>query len=156
MVKNQQEIILFLQNGNEIHGLGAGFFVQKRIISAVQRVKTVGDRMTHIILGSRWCDIIVLNEHAPTEDKTDDMKASCYEQLEYVFDKFQKCHTKILLGDFNAKVVREDIFKPTIWSESLHRISNDNGGRPINYITSKNIIVKVQCSHLDISRWKDT
>jgi hypothetical protein len=34
---------------------------------------------------------------------------------------------KILLGDFNAKVGREDIFKPTTGNESLHEISNDNG-----------------------------
>jgi hypothetical protein len=34
---------------------------------------------------------------------------------------------KILLGVFNAKVGREDIFKPTIGNESLHEISNDNG-----------------------------
>jgi hypothetical protein len=33
----------------------------------------------------------------------------------------------ILLGDFNAKVGREDIFKPTTGNESLHKISNDNG-----------------------------
>jgi hypothetical protein len=38
-----------------------------------------------------------------------------------------KYHMKILLGDFNAKVGREDIFKPTIGNESLHEISNDNG-----------------------------
>jgi hypothetical protein len=31
-----------------------------------------------------------------------------------------------LLGDFNAKVGREDIFKTTISNESLHEISNDN------------------------------
>jgi hypothetical protein len=30
---------------------------------------------------------------------------------------------KILLGDFNAKVGREDIFKLTIGNESLHEIS---------------------------------
>jgi hypothetical protein len=36
---------------------------------------------------------------------------------------------KILLGDFNAKVGREDIFKPAIGNESLHEISNDNGVR---------------------------
>jgi hypothetical protein len=46
---------------------------------------------------------------------------------------------KILLGDFNAKVGREDIFKPTIRNESLHEISNDNGIRVVNFATSKNI-----------------
>jgi hypothetical protein len=33
---------------------------------------------------------------------------------------------KILLGNFNAKVGREDIFKLTIGNESLHEISNNN------------------------------
>jgi hypothetical protein len=33
---------------------------------------------------------------------------------------------KILLGDLNAKVGRENIFKPTIGNETLHEISNDN------------------------------
>jgi hypothetical protein len=46
--------------------------------------------------------------------------------LERVFDKFPKYHMKILLEDFNAKVGKEDIFKPTIGNESLHKISNDN------------------------------
>jgi hypothetical protein len=31
-----------------------------------------------------------------------------------VFDKFPDYHMKILLGEFNAKVGREDIFKSTI------------------------------------------
>jgi hypothetical protein len=39
------------------------------------------------------------------------MKASFYEEPERVFDKLPKYHTKIILGDFNAKVGREDIFK---------------------------------------------
>jgi hypothetical protein len=49
---------------------------------------------------------------------------------------------KILLGDFNAKVGREDIFKPTIGNESLHPISNDNGIRVVNFATSKKLTVK--------------
>jgi hypothetical protein len=44
-------------------------------------------------------------------DKTDVGKDTFYEELESVFDKFLKYHTKVLLGDFNAKVGREDIFK---------------------------------------------
>jgi hypothetical protein len=34
---------------------------------------------------------------------------SFYEEVERVFDKFLKRHMKISLGDFNAKVGREDI-----------------------------------------------
>jgi hypothetical protein len=49
---------------------------------------------------------------------------------------------KILLGDFNAKVGRENIFKPTIGNESLHQDSNDNGVRIVNFSTSKNLVIK--------------
>jgi hypothetical protein len=49
---------------------------------------------------------------------------------------------KILLGDFNAKVGREDIFKPVVGNESLHGASNDNRARVVNFATSKHLIVK--------------
>jgi hypothetical protein len=39
----------------------------------------------HVLRG-RWCHIIVLNVHAPTEDKTDYVKDSFYEELERVFE----------------------------------------------------------------------
>jgi hypothetical protein len=42
--------------------------------------------MSYIILRGRWFHIIVLNVHAPTEDKTDDVKDSFYEESELVLD----------------------------------------------------------------------
>jgi hypothetical protein len=117
-------------------------FVHKRITSEAKRVEFVSDRMSYIILRGRWCHIIVLNVHAPSEDKTDDVKDGFYEELERVFDKFPKYHMKILLGDFNAKIGRENIFKPTVGNESLHEISNDNGVRLVNFATSKNFRIK--------------
>jgi predicted ester cyclase len=70
-----------------------------------------------------------LKFHTPTEDKIDDMTGSFCEELERVFDRFPtyEYHMQMLLGEFNAKAGREDIFKPTIGNESLHEISNDNG-----------------------------
>jgi predicted nucleotidyltransferase len=102
-------------------------FVHKRITSAVKRVEFVSDRMSYITLRGRWFHIIVLNVHAPTEDKINDLKDSFYEELERRLDKFPIYHIQILLGDFNAKVCIEDIFIPTIGIESLHEISDDNG-----------------------------
>ena len=47
----------------------------------------------------------------------------------------------MLLGDFNAKVGRENIFKQTIGQESFQQDSNDNGVRLVNFATSKNLVV---------------
>ena len=52
--------------------------------------------------------------HAPSEEKCKDSKDSVYEESEQVFDDFPKYHMKMLLGEFNAKVRRENIFKTTI------------------------------------------
>jgi hypothetical protein len=47
------------------------FVLFKRIISAVKRVEFVSHRKSYIILRGHWFRIIVLNVHAPTEDKID-------------------------------------------------------------------------------------
>jgi hypothetical protein len=49
---------------------------------------------------------------------------------------------KMLLGDFNAKEGRKDIFKPTVWNKCLHKISNNNCVKVVNFATSKNLTVK--------------
>jgi exonuclease III len=71
------------------------------------------------MLRGHSCDIIVLNVHASTEEKSDDTKNSFYGKLDCVFDEFLRYHMKILLGDFNKKVEREDISKPAVRNESL-------------------------------------
>jgi hypothetical protein len=43
-------------------------------------------------------------------------------KLGHVFDQLFRYNMKILLGDFNVKVGREDIFKLTTGNESLHEL----------------------------------
>ena len=118
------------------------FFVHRRIVSAVKRVEFVSARLSYIVLRGRWRNIIVVNVHAPSEEKSDEAKDSFYEELKQVFNQIPKYHMKMLLGDFNAKVGRENIFKATIGQESLHQDSNDNGVRLVNFTTSQNLVVK--------------
>jgi len=80
--------------------------------------------------------------HAPTDDTSDDMKDSLYEELEHLFDQFLKYHMKILLEHFNAKLGRED----TIRDEDLHEIRYNNGVRVVNFASMS----RVQCSHITI------
>ena len=53
----------------------------------------------------------------------------------------------ILVGEFNAKLGREDIFKSTTLNESVHQDSNENGIRVVNFATSKNLVVKSTIFH---------
>ena len=65
---------IFYGKGNKNHHLVTGLFVHHRRVSAVKRVEIVRDRMSYIVLRGRWFNIIILNVHAPSEEKSDDSK----------------------------------------------------------------------------------
>ena len=44
------------------------------------------------MLRGRWYDIIVINAHAPAEDKYDLIKDSFYEEMEQTLDQFPRYH----------------------------------------------------------------
>jgi hypothetical protein len=88
-------------------------------------------------------------------DKSNDTKNGVYEEPERILDQFPKYHMNILLWVFNAKVGREDVFKPTIVNESLREIINDNGVRVINFVIWENLIVKnTMSSHRNVYKYK--
>ena len=95
--------------------------------------------------------------HELNEEKTDVSKYSIYEKLERVFDHFSKYNMKILLGDFNAQLGREDILKPTARNENLHQDCNDNGARIVNFTTSDNLIITNKLfQHRNIHKYTST
>jgi hypothetical protein len=61
---------------------------------------------------------------------------------------------KIILGDCNGKVGREDIFKTTVGNVSSHELSNDNVSTIVNFAASKNLIVEsTTFPHLNIHKF---
>jgi hypothetical protein len=57
------------------------------------------------------------------------------------------------MGDFTAKVGREEFFKQIFGNECQHAASNDIGVRVVNFATSKKLIVKsTTFPHRDIHK----
>ena len=139
--------------GSETHSFGVGVMINKKILSAVRDVKFINERLGLLVVQGRWYKIAIINVHAPTEDKDDEIKDGFYEELERLVDQLPNDHMKIVLGDFNAKISKENFFRPTIGLESLHEESNDNGVRVINFATGKNFIIKsTYFRHKDIHK----
>jgi hypothetical protein len=85
----------FLWKGHKYHQLGIGFLVHHKIASAVKTVEFVSDRVSCIVLKSCRHNIIFLNVHARSEEKSSEPKDSFYEKLEEAFDHFCKYHKEI-------------------------------------------------------------
>jgi hypothetical protein len=55
-------------------------------------VEFFSDCISCITVKGRWCDIIILNAHAPSEDNDDDIKDSFYEEIEQLFESPSVSH----------------------------------------------------------------
>jgi hypothetical protein len=74
--RKSRDYIFFVGKGIKNHQLGTEFLVQDKIAPVFKRVEFVSDRMSHIFLRGRWCN--VLNAHAPSEEKNDFSKDIFY------------------------------------------------------------------------------
>jgi len=66
----------------------------------MKRVVFVSDRLSYIVLRGRWRNIVPVNVHTPSEEKSEESKDSFYEELEQVFYHYPKYHMKILFRRF--------------------------------------------------------
>jgi len=55
--------------------LGTEYFVHHKIALAIKKVDFASDTMSYIVLRGGWFNIIVLNVHVTSKEKSDDLKA---------------------------------------------------------------------------------
>jgi len=77
-------------------------------------------------LKAKWFSCSLINVHAPTNEKTEEIKEEFYNLLEQNINQIARSDIKIILGDFNAKVGKESSYTPTIGNGSSHNETNNN------------------------------
>lgn len=120
---------------------GTGFVVLKAATGAVIDFNPINERLCTLRIRGKFFNISLINAHAPTEEKDDEVKELFYERLQLAYNNAPPRDIKIILGDFNAKVGQEETYRPAIGLHSLHELSNDNGVRLIDFAILNNLVV---------------
>ncbi|KAL4154352.1 hypothetical protein QTP88_000231 [Uroleucon formosanum] len=140
-VQSSNSTIFFSGKETGKHEQGVGFVVRNSIMSSIKRFMPVNERLCYLQMAGWNFDICIINGYAPTEDQEEEVKNIFYEDLERLFDSLPNNCIKIIAGDLNAQVGKEQFLRPTIGQESWHSVSNDNGLRLVGFAESKNLII---------------
>jgi alkylated DNA nucleotide flippase Atl1 len=89
------------------HVFGVGFYVNSRFLSNILRFEPVNNRLCWIRVCGKYRNYSIINAHAPTEEKD-----KFYLELESVYSQCPRHDIKMVLGDFNAKVGKEESNDP--------------------------------------------
>ena len=133
---------IYCSSNRDDHVLGTAFLVAQRWNHLVLNFQPIDERMCILRIKGRFKNYSLINAHAMTNDSPDEEKEAFYEKLSRAYDNCPRYDIKIILGDMNAKVGREEIFKPTIGKWSLHEETNENGQRLIDFAAEKGMVIK--------------
>lgn len=128
-------------SGGTRNFLGTGFAVQKKWLGAVLKFTPKSDRLCSLRLKGELFNVTLVCVHAPTEDSQEEDKDAFYSELEALLEETPGHDVKIVLGDFNAKIGKEQVLRPTVGGCSLHDETNDNGLRVVDFAASKGLVV---------------
>ena len=125
----------------KFHIFGTGFVVGKRAAQLIIGFKPVDHRICYIRMKGKFYNYSLWSVHAPTEPSEEEDKDAFYGALEQSLDQAPRADIKIVIGDFNAQVGKEQVYAPTIGANSLHNETNDNGRRMIGLAASRGLVV---------------
>jgi len=81
----------------------------------------------------------------PPQKKRKSEKEAFYQKVEETYDSCPSSDIKIVLGDWNAKAGREDIYQGLIGRHSIHLNCNNNRQRLVDFAAAKNMVVSSTC-----------
>jgi len=93
-------------------------------------------------LRGKFRNITLISTYAPTKDSPDTIKDEFYDQLSQEYEKACKYDILILLGDFNAKIIRENFIATVAGKYTLHEVTSENGKRLGQVAARHNMIIK--------------
>jgi exonuclease III len=153
VIKKKDFSLYYSGTKEQLGQAGTGFILKGRITNNVIGFEAINERLCRIRIKGKYNNVTLVNMYAPTEDKTDPEKEKFYEELQLVIDQTPKSDTILVLGDANAKLGKEDIYKEVSGKHTLHELSNRNGEMLLEFATGNNLtVMSTQFQHKRIHK----
>ncbi|XP_060530071.1 craniofacial development protein 2-like [Cylas formicarius] len=137
-----QNSLVFWSGSENIHEFGCGFVVSKKYRTAIIAFKPVNNRICKLRVKGRWHNVTMFSVHAPTNEAEGEKKDEFYEMLEQEYRAAPRNDIKIIMGDLNAQLGKEDHLRCVVGRHSLHNVTNDNGDRLADFAIAMNMSVR--------------
>ena len=141
IIRKSKFNIYYSGNEDRQGNRGVGFIDCKEINRSVLGFSPICERICTLRIKGKFHNITFVNVYAPTEDAEDEIVDEFYAKLQLVCDELPKHDAVITLGDFNAKLGTERMYRDTIGRHSLHDTTNNNGFKLIQYAVANNFKV---------------
>jgi hypothetical protein len=86
------------------------------------------------------------------EVSAEEEKDSFYDLLQKTYEQSPSYDVKIVRGDMNAQVGKEEMYCPTTGKQSLHEKTNDNEDRLIQFATLNMVIGSTMFQHKNVHK----
>jgi len=115
------------------------------------------NRLCKIRLKGKFKNTAILSVYAPTEVSDEKEKENFYDSLDKCMDKISKHDMNFIMGDFIAKIGKEESIRSVLGRFSLHDNTSENGLLLAQFAEMHRMMIKSTCfPHKDIHKgtWK--
>jgi hypothetical protein len=105
---DKKDFSLFYSGPKERTGRYWTGFILNAEMKSFRSFEPLSDRLCKLRLRGKFRNITLILTYGPTEDSPDAIKDEFYDQLSQESEKGRMYDILILLGDFNAKISREN------------------------------------------------
>jgi hypothetical protein len=135
----KKNCVIFYSCNPVRHVVGVGFYVNSRFLSNILHFVPV--ILCWVRVRGKFRNYSIVNAYARTEDKDDEEKDNFYLEHETVYSQCPKHDIKIVLGDFNTKVGKEENNYPYAGRNGLHEEYNGNGYKLVQFAATTDMII---------------
>jgi hypothetical protein len=133
---------MLMYSGNDSNTTGTDFIMNRKYKQAIMNFEAVDERICSLRLEGKFHNFTIISVHASMEEKEELFKDCFYNKLNHTHQRIPAHDTKIIVGDFQAKIGKEEVFRPVIGNCSLHETSYENGIRETDFATNNNMMIK--------------